>query len=716
MDMRTFGKDFQRYRDRAEKEYGVRFVRSRVHSVEPEGPDGDLRLHYTDSDGMAHDETVDLVVLATGQRPPAGINALAELTGIELNQWGFCKVKDFSASLTASDGVLVSGSFSGLRDISESVIQASSASLAASALIHSKGGGLVSIESQQSLFRDVSRELPQVTVALCSCGNTIMADADLKALTTDLERSASGSQVWHIERLCTREGWSELKERLKGGRSNRVLIGACLPYLYAKKLRELGEEIGLHPSLLDVVDIRTAAFPGHKLEPLQLKREVQTALNMGLAKLRGMDASLSSSTDIVQKALVVGGGIAGMTAALAIADHGYEVDLVERSAELGGNTRNLYRTLEGPSPQQLLEKTLSRVTKHPHIHVHENTRIIHSQGRVGRFHTTIENEDGTGELLDHGVTILATGAREAKTESHCYGKSDAIMTQHELEESLHNGALNPDGLNAVVMIQCVDSRIEGRNYCSRICCASALKNALYLKEKNPDVDVTIFYRDIMAYGFLEAYYTQARKAGVIFIQYEVDEKPRVEVENERILVAGRDHILGRELVLETDLLILSTGIVPNGQEHLADVFGVELNQDGFFHEAEFKWRPVDFIKEGIYTCGIAHSPRSLTESIAMAEAAAQRALVLLNRGKVIGSSIAAEVRHTLCSLCERCIPACPYGARYYDEEDERIVVNELMCQGCGSCAAVCPNSASVLRGFKDQQMFAVLDAALEEMF
>jgi len=716
MDMRTFGKDFQRYRDRAEKEFGVRFVRSRVHTVEPEGPEGDLRLCFTDLTGATQDEVFDLVVLATGQKPPAGINALAELTGIELNQWGFCKVKDFSASLTASDGVLVSGSFSGLRDISESVIQASSASLAASALIHSKGGGLVSVKGQQSLFRDVSRELPQVAIALCGCGDTIMADADVQALTADLERSASGSQVCHIDRLCTREGWAELQERLKGGRSNRVLIGACLPYLYAKKLRELGEEIELHPSLIDVIDIRTPAFPGHKLEPSQLKREIQTALNMGLAKLRGMDASLPSSTEIVQKALVVGGGIAGMTAALAIADHGYEVSLVERNAELGGNMRNLYRTLEGPSPQQLLEKTVSRVTKHPHIHVHENTRIIHSQGQVGHFHTTIEKEDGTGELLDHGVTILATGAREAKTESHSYGKSDAIMTQHELEERLHKGALNPDNLNAVVMIQCVDSRIESRNYCSRICCVSALKNALYLKEKNPDVDVTIFYRDIMTYGFLEAYYTQARKSGVIFSQYEVDEKPRVAVENGRISVAARDHILGRELILETDLLILSTGMVPDGQEHLADLFGVGLNQDGFFHEAEFKWRPVDFVKEGVYACGIAHSPRSLTESIAMAEAAAQRALVFLNRGKVIGGTVAAEVRHTLCSLCERCIPACPYGARYYDEEEERITVNELMCQGCGSCAAVCPNSASVLRGFKDQQMFAVLDAALEEIF
>ncbi|HEX7503796.1 MAG TPA: FAD-dependent oxidoreductase, partial [Syntrophales bacterium] len=716
MDMRTFGKDFQRYRDRAEKEFGVRFVRSRVHTVEPEGPDGALSLRYSDSAGVMHDEGFDLVVLATGQKPSAGTEALAEMTGIELNQWGFCKVKDFSASVTAVDGVLASGSFSGLRDISESVIQASSASLAASTLMHSKGGSLAEVTSEQSLFRDVSRELPQVAIALCNCGGAIMEDAGLEALTAELEGPRSGNQVLRIARLCTREGWTELEEKLKGNRANRVLIGACLPYLYTKKVRELGEAIGLHPMLMDVVDIRTRAFPGHELEPSQLKREIQTDLNMGLAKLRGMDVSLPASTEMVQKALVVGGGIAGMTAALAIADHGFEVTLVEQAPELGGNVRSLYRTLEGPSPQDLLEKTVSKVAKHPRIHIHKSARIIHSQGHVGHFLTTIEKEDGTGEALDHGVTILATGAREARTESYGYGMSDAILTQHELEEKLHGGALNPAELGSVVMIQCVDSRIEGRNYCSRICCASALKNALYLKEKNPDIDITIFYRDIMAYGFLETYYTQARKSGVIFIPYQVDEKPRVTVENGRVLVIGRDPILGRELAFESDLLVLSTGIVPDGQQQLAGLFGVGTNEDGFFQEAESKWRPVDFVKEGVYLCGLAHSPRFITESIAMAEAATQHALVLLSRVRVAGGSIAAEVRHSLCTLCERCVEACPYGARFRDEDEEKILVNELMCQGCGSCAAVCPNSASVLRGFKDQQVFAVLDAALEEIF
>ena len=314
------------------------------------------------------------------------------------------------------------------------------------------------------------------------------------------------------------------------------------------------------------------------------------------------------------------------------------------------------------------------------------------------------------------MTVLATGGVEAKTESYSYGTSEAILTQHELEEKLAEGTLDPKNLTSVAMIQCVDSREEPRNYCSRICCSSALKNALYLKEQNPETNVYIFYRDIMAYGFLETYYTQARKAGVIFIQYNAEEKPQVTVENGKPLISATDPVLGRPLKIQPDFVVLSTGIVPNGGKELADLFELEVNQDGFYREAESKWRPVDFIKEGVFMAGIAHSPRSITESIATADAAAQRALRILSSERLAAGGIVAEVRHSLCSLCERCITTCPYGARWRDEDEEKVKVDELMCQGCGSCAAICPNSASVLRGYRDQQMFDVIDSALEAVF
>jgi heterodisulfide reductase subunit A len=716
MDMRTFGKNFQRYRDQAEKEHGVVFQRCRVHSVEPAGSDGDLLIRYVDVAGIEHEEVFDLVVLATGQRPPPGTEALAETTGVHLNKWGFCQLQSFSLSRTTQEGVAVGGSFSGLRDISESVIQASSAALTASGLIHAKGGSLAEVSGPKPEFRDVSRELPQVFVALCTCGGAFADATDIEATEKSLTNLTSMTQVSRIERICTQDGWNELQETLRATDANRILIGACVPHVYAKKLRELGEDVGLNPALIDVVDIRTAAFPGRDVGREQVAREIRAAIAMSVAKLRDADPLPLATTRIVQKALVVGGGIAGMTAALAIADHGFEVTLVEQAEQLGGNLRLLHRTLEGDSPQELLEKTVPTVEEHPHIHVYLKTRVIHSHGRVGHFVTTFEKEDGGGETLEHGVVVLATGAHEARTESYGYGKSEAIVTQHELEEKLEDGTLDTANLNVVTMIQCVESREEPRNYCSRICCASALKNALYLKEKNPEIEVYVFFRDVMAYGFLETYYTKARRAGVIFFQYDVQEKPRVSVETGQPVISAVDPIIGREITVKPDLLVLSTGIVPGEQRKLADVFGVEVDQDGFFQEAESKWRPVDFIKEGIFMCGIAHSPRSITESIAMAEAAAQRALRILSSEHLAGGGIVAEVRHSLCSLCQQCVTACPYGARWYDEDQDNIVVDALTCQGCGSCTTVCPNSASVLRGYRDQQMFEVIDAALEEMF
>ncbi|NNG06958.1 MAG: response regulator, partial [Desulfobacteraceae bacterium] len=572
MDMRTFGKDFQRYRDRAEQEYGVHFLRSRIHTIDPAEPDSDLKISYADRDGMIHAENFDLVVLAAGQRPPKGTQEIAEMTGMELNPWGFCQLQPFSLSRTSQEGFTVAGSFAGLRDISESVIQANSASLAASEFIHSKGGGLAEEPTKEPTYRDVSREHPQVSVSLCTCGGALEETADLDVLKGWIEDQASVSQVQSIDRICTQEGWEELKEIITNNGANRLLIAACMPYVYTRKLQELGETAGLNPGLIDVVDIRTNAFPGLDLNREQVTQDIKSVVSMGISKVKGMDPSLTLTTRINQKALVVGGGIAGMTAALGIAHHGFEVSLVEQAEELGGNLRLLHRTIQGDSPQELLEETVAKVEKHPLITVHNKAKLIHTLGHVGRFLTTIEKEDGVGETLEHGVTVLTTGGVEAKTESYGYGKSEAILTQHELEEKLADGTLDPKNLNAVAMIQCVDSREEPRNYCSRICCTSALKNALYLKEQNPETVVYIFYRDIMAYGFIETYYTQARKAGVIFVQYDVDKKPQVNVENGRPLISFTDRILGRSLEIRPDILVLSTGIVPNDAAQLADMF------------------------------------------------------------------------------------------------------------------------------------------------
>ncbi len=382
---------------------------------------------------------------------------------------------------------------------------------------------------------------------------------------------------------------------------------------------------------------------------------------------------------------------------------------------MGGNLKWLNRTIDGHEPRQLLEETVKRVNQASHINVHTGSRVVGGYGEVGSFHTTFEDQQQQSHTITHGVAVLATGGDEAPTTLYGYGESDAIVTQKELEQRIGQNQVDPQALSVVVMIQCVGSREEPRNYCSRICCLGTLKHALYLKKQNPALSVYVLYRDMMTYGFTESYYTQAREMGVLFIQYTLDGKPEVLVEqgdDVKLQVRLFEPIIGREVVIEADLVVLATGVTPQLPASLADAFGADLDADGFFKEADSKWRPVDALKEGVFACGLAHSPRSIDETIATAEAAAQRALRILGQAYLPAGKLTAEVRHALCCLCERCIEACPYGARTIDREENRMIVNPVMCQGCGACAVACPNFASVLNGYSCQQMFDVIDAAI----
>jgi len=407
-----------------------------------------------------------------------------------------------------------------------------------------------------------------------------------------------------------------------------------------------------------------------------------------------------------------------MTAALAVAEHGYEVDLVETGEELGGNLLWLGATIEGHDLRPLLDESRQKIERHPLIHVHRRTQMIGTFGQVGRYVTTVENSEGQAATLAHGVTILATGGREAATELYHHGDSPAVVTQKEFERQLSDQAIDARQLESVVMIQCVGSREEPRNYCSRVCCTAALKHALNLKKQHPGIAVYVLYRDMMTYGFSEAYYTRARAADVVFIQYEPAAKPEVVLEGQAdtggkpLAVKTFDPILNQEVQIDADLVVLATGIVPQLPADLVRGFGADLDRDGFFQEAESKWRPVDSITEGVFACGLSLAPHSVPEAVATAEAAAQRALRILNHEQLPSGKVVASVRHSLCSLCERCIDACPYGARSIDPELEQVTVNPVMCQGCGACAAVCPNSASILEGFTPQQMFDIIDAAM----
>ncbi len=728
MDMRTFGKSFQGLADRAAREQGVRFERARIHSIALDPKTGDPVIRMVKLDGTISRERFDLVVLSVGQRPAQGTAQLAEAAGLELNPWGFLQGSAFAPGRTQKEGVFLSGSTAGLKDISESVIYASAASMQAARAIHAAGGSLAEEAAPAPPLPDtILQEPPRVLAVICTCGGRLNFMADPDDLVRRLRRDPAVADVIYTDRLCTASGWQDLEQQVAERRPNRLLVGACHPYLFVRKLKALERSSGLPAVLMEAVDLHACRARPHEGPPAESINaaagrsgdSVASQILMSLARLKQADPEPWPADAVCQRALVIGGGIGGMTAALAIGDMGYAVDLVEQSDRLGGNLHWIQRTLEGHATAGLLEDTLAAVGKHPNITVHLESRVVTSTGHVGRFQTILENHQQAAETIEHGAVIMATGGGEAppQTESeaqaaYAYGSHPQIITQKELEKQIKDKAVDPGKLNTVVMIQCVGSRQEPRNYCSRVCCATSLKHALWLKEQNPQINVYVLYRDIMTYGFAENYFTRARQAGVIFIQYTPQDKPQVQAPRADGCLAVRalDPILNAPVSIETDLLVLATGIVPHKAHPLADAFGATCDSNGFLQEAESKWRPVDTLKEGVFVCGLARAPQTIDETIASGQAAAQRALRIISADRLPAARLTAQVRRSLCSLCERCIETCPYGARWIDMEEQAVVVNAAMCQGCGACAAVCPNGAATVRGLTKPQMFEMIDA------
>ncbi|NJB67290.1 heterodisulfide reductase subunit A [Desulfobaculum xiamenense] len=714
MDLRTYGKEFERYRRRAVNEMGVRLVRSRPHSLMPADDGPGVVLSYMDDDGVLHDEVFDMVVLAAGARPPQGMGRLAGAVGIDTNDWGFCEVQPYAPERTSRVGVFAAGAFGEPRDISESVIQAGAAAQAASRIIKAYDVGAGVECAPEADYPDVSREPSRTFVALCDSCPTLKARVDVKALCEHLGHVHSVCDVVTVGQACTEQGWGEIRKLVSERSPNRVLVGACLPYAYIPRLKELGRTIGVSPALMDVVDIYSPTFGENGTKGEAASREIYASLASAIARLQGRDPTPPAVTvDVARSALVVGGGLGGMTAAMSIADQGYGVALVEAEENLGGMAMRLHVQLDGSDPRKFMEDLIGQVEKHPNIRVFKESRVVLSRGSAGRFRSAIAGPGGVYSL-EHGVTILATGGHEAKVYDSGLCVHKTVMTHLEFEERLATGVIDAGALGTVAMIQCFRSRDENRDYCSRVCCPEMLKNVLTLKARNPNLQIYVFYRDIMAHGFMETYYTQARRAGAVFIRYDVEHKPQVTFVEGRPVITALDPVLGAEVHIEADVLSLSSGVEPNEVEDLVEIFGVETNHDGFFQEADSKWRPVDFLKQGIFMCGLAHSPRRMSETVASAKASAQRALRILGAERIARESVVATVRDTLCSRCGMCVSACPYGARTLDLEADRVLVDEILCQGCGACAAVCPNSATVLTGFHDGPMMAVIDAALEE--
>jgi heterodisulfide reductase subunit A len=719
MDVRACGKNYHRYKETAEKTGKVHFIRGRTHTVVPDPASGDLRIRYVTVSGAEIESTYNLIVLAIGQRPHPDMGLWVEKYGLSLNEWGFADTIPFSLTQSQKQGISLAGSFTGPKDIRESVIQASTAALAASRVIHKAGGGnALILPPAPTGTRNVSREPSRVMVVICSCDMLLTPYLDAAEIEHRLKKDPVVTSLLLFNRICAGPDMESLIQEIRSRQSNRLLIAAgdsC-----ADKVRVVGKTAGIHPGLIRVVEIRNPAFRLTDLSSSQqsarpcseVAESLIHALSMGISELKYAESETAPETAVVRRALVVGGGIAGMSAALAIADHGYPVDLIERSERLGGNLNWIRQTLEGHAVGPFLEDILQKIEKHPLIQVYSEASIVSAWGEAGRFYTAVAARDNTVVQLEHGAVILATGGMEAPTQLYGHGTHPAVMTQKELEQSLQSGAVVPEKLESVVMIQCVGSREYPRNYCSRVCCPTAIKQALYLKSQNPGIQIYVLYRDMMMTGFSESYYTKARKAGILFIPYTVENKPRVEPCETRAIVFVFEPIIEKSLEIEADIIVLATGVTPDFPQNLVEVFEVERDLDGFFQEADAKWRPVDAMKAGLFGCGIMNSPQSIPAAIASAEAAAERSLRILSRQSLPSSRITARVRHSLCSRCRICIDTCPYQARTWNTEMDRIDVNAAACQGCGACAALCPNSAAVVDGLLMPQFFEIIDASL----
>jgi len=715
MDMRTFGKDFEAYYNRSKEEYGINFIRCRVSDVREDKQTKNLLIRYETEDGKLLEEEYDMVVLSVGFMPKEGVKQLADKLGVSLNEYGFCKTEDFTPVETNKPGIFVCGSFSGPKDIPETVMQASGAAAKASSIISDQRNKLIE-KKKYPRELEILNEEPRIGVFICHCGINIGAYVDVPSV---VEYAKTLPNVAYAERnlyTCSQDTQKKIVEKVKENKLNRVIVASCTPRTHEPLFQATIKEAGLNPHLFEMANIRDQCSWVHMSQPEAATKKAKALVGMAVSKARLIEPLHQVTLDVVQKALVIGGGITGMNSALSIADQGYEVFLVEKEKELGGNARRIHWTIDSDDVQKYIKDTIKKIEDNPNIKIYKNANIEDIQGYIGNYKTKIKN-DKTSLELEHGVILIATGAEESKPKEYLYGKDKRVVTQLDLEEKLAQNNSFKD--KTIVMIQCVGSREKDRPYCSRVCCNDAVKNAIKLKEKNPSSQLYILFRDMRTYGLNEKYYEQAREKGVIFIRYDVDKKPIVKKSKDKIDVEIDDKILNETLLIHADYIVLSPAIIPRkDSERIAKLLKVPLNEDGFFLEAHVKLRPVDFSTEGVFLAGMAHSPKSISESISQAYAAASRAITIISKDSYTAQATVAIVNEDLCCGCGICEATCSYGAVEVTKKiingEEKLVshVSEGLCKGCGSCTSACPAGAIEQKGFKKNQILSMVDAAL----
>jgi heterodisulfide reductase subunit A len=711
MDIRTQGKDFDAARERAEA-IGVKFVRAKVADVTPW--ENHLQLTYATLDGQHKFEPFDVVVLSVGLESPKDARNIADITKVDLNKYDFCATNSFNPLQTSQAGIVVAGAFQGPKDIPESVTQSSAAaSLTAASLkaVRGKGVELKTYPEEQVVAAD---EEPRIGVFVCHCGiniSSVVDCAQVAGYAGDMK-----NVTYYTENLysCSQDAQEVIKKKIKEHKLNRVVIAACSPRTHEPLFQETLRDAGLNRNLFEMVNIRDQCSWVHAGEPELATIKSKDLVRMAVSKARHIQALPEQTVPVTPKALVVGAGVAGMTAALNLADQGFDSVLIEKGESIGGNLKNLHHTLAGDEVQSHLKTLVDKVNKSKKVDVICNAELVQTAGFIGNFASVIasgKGKDKTEQTVDHGVIIVATGGREHRPDKYLLGKSKKVVTQQELEKQLA-GKAKTRAPGSLVMIQCAGSRGDDLQYCSKVCCNHALKNILKVKEINPDSQIIVLYRDMRTYGFAEDAYLEARKMGVVFIPYEVDRKPEVTEKGGKVQVRFFDSIMQEEVVMSPDLVALSVGIVPDDTDTLSKLLKLPVTANNFFLEAHVKLRPVELAVSGVYVCGLAHGPKPVDETIVQAQAAAAKAAIPLVKGYVKVDPIVSCVEQDKCIGCGLCVSLCPYGAIVMQKVDGKRKAETIAasCKACGICAAHCPTFAISMGGFTNEQITSQIEA------